>query len=94
MEVLQTQFDNMYTNGTLSGTAFPCEGIDFSGKYICDLDLPNFTGVVANQLLKATQFTNSILPSIDFSNADLSNWIFDGVDFPPVHEYRHHSCYL
>lgn len=81
MEVLQTQFDNMYTNGTLSGTAFPCEGIDFSGKYICDLDLSNFTGVVANQLLKATQITNSILPSIDFSNADLSNWIFDGVDF-------------
>ena len=66
MEVLQTQFDNMYTNGTLSGTAFPCEGIDFSGKYICDLDLSNFTGV---------------LPKIDLSGINLSGKYLSGVDF-------------
>ena len=81
MEVLQTQFDNMYTNGTLSGTAFPCEGIDFSGKTLTAVDLSKCTGFTSSQLLSTNGFSGVILPNMDLSNASFDNMNIMRVDF-------------
>ena len=85
MEVLQTQFDNMYTNGTLSGTDFPYEGIDFSNadlsNWIFDgVDFSTCTGISASQLLSVNSFRDVKLLHIDFTGADLSKVRLMGVD--------------
>lgn len=86
MEVLQTQFDNMYTNGTLSGTAFPCEGIEFSNADLSNwiFDGVDFsstcTGISASQLLSVYSFRDVKFPHIDFTGADLSKVGLMGVD--------------
>ena len=82
--VLQNQFDALIDQfsgpDALPFPAFPCEGMDFSGKSLYYLDFSACSGITWEQISKASYFCDVILPSIDFTNVDLSGQTMYSID--------------
>ena len=68
---LQEQFDMVlsvyrnYYEGNFQG--FPCEGLDFRGKELADVDLSKCTGITGEQIMSASSIQGVVLPAIAFT---------------------------
>ena len=80
MSVLQEQFDTWIGMIHKPAYAFPCEGIDFSGRDIIDIDFRNCTGLTGEQIMSANNFIYNIIPSVDFTGVDLTGKYISYID--------------
>ena len=80
MSVLQEQFDTWIGMISKPAYAFPCEGIDFSGRDIIDIDFRNCTGLTGEQIMSANNFIYNIIPSVDFTGVDLTGKYISYID--------------
>ena len=78
LSYLQEQFDLFANESNEWATlgAFPCEGLDFSGRDLMYTILRDCTGITASQILSAGVISYSELPSITFTGDES----FAGVD--------------
>ena len=81
LSVLQAQFDSLISSYKLSGDAFPCEGLDFTGRTLMHMDLRNCTGITGEQIASASLVGDVKLPAVDFTGVDLTGKGFRQVDF-------------
>ena len=77
--VLQSQLDSLISSGNLSGKAFPCEGLDFTGRNLQYLDLSNCTGLTGEQLMSSLSMSYSTIPSVDFTGVDFTGFVLDSI---------------
>ena len=78
--VLQSQLDSLISSGDLSGKAFPCEGLDFTGRDLEYVNLSNCTGLTGEQLISASSLRYSTIPPVDFSGVDLTGKVLIGIN--------------
>ena len=68
---LQEQFELILSEQRDSGEgvfqAFPCEGLDFTGMDLANVDLSSCTGIIGEQILSASEIGWATLPAITFS---------------------------
>ena len=72
LSVLQGQFDSLISSGSLLGQAFPCEGIDFTGRSLVNVDLSNCSGLTGEQLMSASELSWITIPALDFTGVDFT----------------------
>ena len=77
--LLQSQLDSLISSGNLSGKAFPCEGLDFTGRNLQYLDLSNCTGLTGEQLMSSLSMSYSTIPSVDFTGVDFTGFVLDSI---------------
>ena len=64
---MQSQFEEILNlNGGTFGN-FPCEGLDFSNLALTYIDMSNWTGVTAEQLMACSDLSGSTLPNVAFT---------------------------
>ena len=76
--VLQSQLDSLISSGDLSGKAFPCEGLDFTGRDLEYVNLSNCTGLTGEQLI-SSNIRYSTIPPVDFSGVDFTGKVLIGL---------------
>ena len=81
MAVLQAQFKALVESSEISGTAFPCEGLDMSNMNISTRDFSKCTGLTWEQVISANDYTWITLPAMDFSGVNISGYDLTGINF-------------
>ena len=84
LALLQNQFNTLVKQYVFSSAlfpVFPCEGLDFTGLMLSNIDFSNCSGITGEQLASTLSFGAAVLPAVDFTGVDLTSKSLLDVDF-------------